>query len=152
MRSQIIRLQPDVKLHIVREGTQDASQSQPTLVFLHYWGGSTRTWSRVIPLLSPTYPTIAIDFRGWGDSVGPLDPDAYSVRQLADDVEAVIARLDDLQGGVVLVGLSMGAKVAQVLAGRASLKGQLRGLVLVSPAPPTPLVMPPEAREQQIHA
>lgn len=156
-RSQVIELQPDVKLHIVREGTEDASQSQPTLVFLHYWGGSTRTWSRVIPLLSPTYPTVAIDFRGWGDSVGPADPDAYSVLQLADDVETVISKHLDLQD-VVLVGLSMGAKVAQVLAGRqhacaaSGLKGRLRGVVLVSPAPPTPLVMPPEASAQQIHA
>ena len=45
----------------------------------------------------------------------------------------------------VLVGHSMGGKIAQILAGR-QLHG-LRGVVLVAPAPPTPL-HPPDAQKQ----
>jgi pimeloyl-ACP methyl ester carboxylesterase len=45
----------------------------------------------------------------------------------------------------------MGAKVAQVVA--ASLPtGAVRGLILVSPAPATPLLLPPDMHEQQMHA
>lgn len=145
--SQMIEVHPGVRLHVLTEDHN--CKNRPTLVFLHYWGGSTRTWSRVMPILSPTYPTVAIDFRGWGESSGPSDPEAYSIRHLASDVEAVIESLGSED--IILVGLSMGAKVAQFIAGRGILKG-VKGLVLVSPAPPTPLVLPPEAGEQQIHA
>lgn len=146
--SQMIEVRSDVKLHVeVTENHDDLDR--PTLIFLHYWGGSTRTWSQVIPLVSSTYPSIAIDFRGWGTSSGPSDPAAYCIRHLASDVEVVIESMG--LKNIVLVGLSMGAKVAQFVAGRRTLKG-LKGLILVSPAPPTPLVLPPEASEQQIHA
>ncbi|KAB5530552.1 hypothetical protein GE09DRAFT_395912 [Coniochaeta sp. 2T2.1] len=43
----------------------------------------------------------------------------------------------------------MGAKVTQLLV--VSLPA-VRGLILISPAPPTPLALPPEMREQQMHA
>lgn len=39
----------------------------PTLVFLHYWGGSARTWERVVKRL-PDRGVLAFDFRGWGRS------------------------------------------------------------------------------------
>ena len=45
----------------------------------------------------------------------------------------------------------MGGKVAQPIAGRNLVKG-LRGMVLIAPAPPTPLVLPGEMREQQLAA
>lgn len=139
--------QNGVKLHVdSRDGADDR---RPTLVFLHFWGGSTRTWSRLIPVLSPQYSTVAFDFRGWGNSQGPSDPSAYSIHHLAEDVGTVIANLR--LENVILVGLSMGAKVAQLIAGLGTLKA-VRGLVLVSPAPAIPLVMAPEAREQQVHA
>lgn len=148
--SQTIEVQSDVKLHVITAGGQNDSHDRPTLVFLHFWGGSVHTWTRVIPLVSSQYSTVAIDFRGWGESIGPLDAASYSISQLADDTESIvnILRLEK----VILVGLSMGAKVAQAIAGRGSLTGRLKGLVLVSPSPPTPLLMPPEASEQQIHA
>ncbi len=39
----------------------------PTLVFLHYWGGSARTWELVITRLTGR-STLSIDFRGWSRS------------------------------------------------------------------------------------
>ena len=42
----------------------------------------------------------------------------------------------------------MGGKVAQLIAGRGQVK-RLKGVVLLAPAPPTPLVLPPEMKEQQ---
>lgn len=146
--TQFLKTQPGVSLHMeLRLGTQT---NRPTLVFLHFWGGSIRTWSRLVPLLCPKYSTVALDFRGWGNSEGPLDPEAYSVRHLAKDVESLITKLH--LDNVILVGLSMGAKVAQVVAGRDPPNKAVKGLVLISPAPATPLTMPAEASEQQVHA
>lgn len=45
----------------------------------------------------------------------------------------------------------MGGKVAQLIAGRGNVKG-LKGVVLIAPAPPTPLVLPTEMKEQQLLA
>jgi len=55
------------------------------LVFLHYWGGSARTWNPVANLFCREFRSIAIDLRGWGESEKPAS--GYSVRNQADDVE-----------------------------------------------------------------
>lgn len=156
--NRFVEIQPDVRLHIaVTEAADNVGtpSDKPTVVFLHYWGGSTRTWARVVALMSSEtsgYSTVAVDFRGWGESTGPSDPAAYSISQLANDVETMLRDHLGLNS-VVLVGLSMGAKVAQAIAGRGRLADeQLKGVVLVSPAPPIPLILPPDVSEQQIHA
>lgn len=120
----------------------------PALIFLHFWGGSSRTFSKVIKHLSSTYKTFAIDFRGWGASTGPAEPTSYSISQLADDVQTVITMLPI--GDFVVVGHSMGGKVAQLLATRGV--QCLKGLVLVAPAPAGALVLPEDMREGQVHA
>ena len=55
-----------IELHVEQRGA-----GGPALVFLHYWGGSARTWQHVVDALSPDYRTIAIDQRGWGKSASP---------------------------------------------------------------------------------
>jgi len=67
---------------------------------------------------------------------------------LADDVLAVVDAL--ALESYILVGHSMGGKAAQLAASRRP-RG-LRGLVLVAPAPPTPLALPLEARQGMVHA
>ena len=120
----------------------DRGAGEPALVFMHYWGGSAQTWSDTIGRLSQEHRCIAFDFRGWGESgKGPLD---YGLDALAADTLALIARLG--LTNYVLVGHSMGGKVAQIVA--AQRPTDLTGLVLVAPAPPTPLHTPPEARAQ----
>ncbi|KAI0134349.1 Alpha/Beta hydrolase protein [Xylariales sp. AK1849] len=145
----LFELHPDLKINVVSSTPTTPDQSSPTLVFLHYWGGTSSTWSSVTALLSPKYQTVALDSRGWGKSTGPADAHAYSISHLADDVEAIVRRFP--LENIVLVGHSMGAKVVQAIASRQSLPG-LKGIVLVSPAPPTPLVLPKAMRDQQIHA
>jgi pimeloyl-ACP methyl ester carboxylesterase len=100
------------------------------LVFLHYWGGSRRTFAPVIANLSSRCTVVVYDQRGWGaarDLPGP-----YGIDQLADDVIDVVSELGI--GRFVLVGHSMGGKVAQLAASR-NPEG-LAGVVLVAPAPP----------------
>ena len=118
----------------------------PTLVLLHYWGGSARTWDGVVDRL-PGRDVLALDVRGWGRSQHLPGP--YSLHQLAKDVVGVIA-----EAGVrehVLVGHSMGGKVAQLVA--AGRPAGLQGLVLVAPGPARPAAtITPEYQEQLAHA
>lgn len=118
----------------------------PTLVLLHYWGGSSRTWGPVVERLAGR-DVITIDARGWGRSRELPGP--YTVEQQARDVAAVVA-----EAGVtdyVLIGHSMGGKVAQLVA--AGRPAGLRGIVLVAPAPARPAAtITPEYREQLSHA
>ncbi|MFM0257241.1 alpha/beta fold hydrolase [Paraburkholderia sediminicola] len=123
-----------IRLHVEEQGN-----GSPTLVFLHYWGGSSRTWNDVIAALPASYHAIAPDQRGWGDSEAPAN--GYNLKDFADDLAGLIAALD-LQS-YVLIGHSMGGKIAQLFASRRP-RG-LAGLVLVAPAPPVPLHLPDEA-------
>jgi len=129
----------------IRINVRDQGRGSPALVFLHYWGGSCRTWEEVIARL-PDYRSVAIDHRGWGESDAPSN--GYAIADLADDAQAVIAALD-LQN-YVLVGHSMGGKTAQLLASRRP--SGLVGLVLVAPSPPSPTILPEEQRDAQLHA
>lgn len=118
----------------------------PTLVFLHYWGGAARTWQLVIDRL-PGRGTVSIETRGWGRS--RRLPGPYGLRQLAQDTLDVIAEagLRDY----VLVGHSMGGKVAQLVA--AARPAGLTRLVLVAPGPAKPAAMvTPEYQEVLAHA
>lgn len=118
----------------------------PALVFLHYWGGSARTWDLVTDRLAGR-DVLTVDFRGWSRSSGLAGP--YTLHQLADDTLAVIA-----EAGVsdyVLVGHSMGGKVAQLIA--ATRPAGLRGLVLVASGPAKPAAeITPEYQEGLSHA
>jgi pimeloyl-ACP methyl ester carboxylesterase len=117
----------------------------PTLVFLHLWGGSHRTFAPVITRLAPGCAVVSYDHRGWGaarDLPGP-----YGISELADDALAVIAGLGVSR--YVLVGHSMGGKVAQIAASRRP-KG-LAALALIAPAPPRPAV-DAKAAEALTHA
>ncbi|MDB5576558.1 MAG: putative hydrolase [Bradyrhizobium sp.] len=137
--------------HIVDVGqmrihADDQGEGTPALVFLHYWGGSARTWSGVIAKLSGRFRCVAIDLRGWGKS--GRDADDYGLDTQANDVAAVITALG--LRDFVLVGHSMGGKIAQILAGRRP--DGLRGVVLVAPAPPTPLLVPEEQKRTMMES
>ena len=105
----------------------ESGAGEPAFVFLHYWGGSARTWQGVIRRLEGHVRCVALDQRGWGESVAK--DGRYDLRAMPDDVEAVVRSLDLRR--FVLVGHSMRGKVAQVVAAR-RLKG-LEGVVLVAP-------------------
>ena len=116
-----------------------------TLVFLHLWGGSHRTFAPVIASLASGCAVLSYDHRGWGaarDLPGP-----YGISGLADDALAVIAGLGISR--YVLVGHSMGGKVAQLAASRRP-EG-LAALALIAPAPPRPAV-DAKAAEALTHA
>ena len=89
----------------------DVGDMSPALIFLHYWGGSSRTWLPVVESLAETNRCIAIDSRGWGKS--SRESADYDLETLCDDVLGVVDQLG-LQP-FIIVGHSMGAKVAQLV-------------------------------------
>lgn len=125
---------------------QSRDGDAPVLIFLHYWGGSRRTWMPVIERLDPGQAFVAYDQRGWGESAELPGP--YDMAQLADDAQKVIDTLGD--AAYVLVGHSMGGKVAQLLAARKP--AGLSGVVLVAPAPPAPVGQTKTLQELTSHA
>ncbi|MGE7021584.1 2-succinyl-6-hydroxy-2,4-cyclohexadiene-1-carboxylate synthase [Solibacillus cecembensis] len=81
-----------------------------TLVLLHGFTGSTKTWQHVVKELPTSVKIITIDLVGHGQSAAPQTVDAYSM-------EAQIQLLEDLFEQLVvrtftLVGYSMGGRVA----------------------------------------
>ncbi len=130
-----------ITLHVEEFGTGALA-----LVFLHYWGGSTRTWRHVTQALAPDFRAIAIDHRGWGQSDKPAE--GYTLADLAKDAERLIESL--ALDHYILVGHSMGGKVAQLMASRQP--AGLAGLVLVAPSPPSPMDVPLEVRQGMVHA
>lgn len=130
-----------LSIHVEQQGS-----AAPAIIFLHYWGGTSRTWRQVAAKLGDKFRTVAYDARGWGRSDKPAA--GYALADLADEVLALVEHL-----GVdkfVLVGHSVGGKIAQLAASRRP-QG-LVGLVLVAPAPPSPLRLPDEMRATQLRA
>ena len=126
-----------VNLHVAQAG-----QGETAIVFLHYWGGSSRTWQPVIDQLSGRFRCVAIDLRGWGKSDHTAKN--FSLDIQASDVTGAIADLG--LSNFILVGHSMGGKIAQIVASRSP--SGLRALVLVAPAPPPPALI--SAQEKQM--
>jgi len=118
--------------------------SLPALVFIHYFGGSARTWDDVAGRLNGRFQTLQLDLAGFGDQAeapGPYTIDAYADRVHAE-IEAGV------DGRYVAIGHSMGAKIALALA--APRPAGLVGLVLLAPSPPTPEPLDEMARRQLI--
>jgi pimeloyl-ACP methyl ester carboxylesterase len=125
---------------------EQCGAGSPALLFLHYWGGSSRTWRHVVDRLVGDFRTVTFDQRGWGKSAAPTT--GYALADFADDAQAVIKALDLER--YLIVGHSMGGKVAQLIASRRP-RG-LVGMALIAPAPPVPLDLPLTVREAMVRA
>ncbi|KAL4884888.1 Alpha/Beta hydrolase protein [Aspergillus karnatakaensis] len=164
MSSLFVPTSPDTTLR-VRITRPSTPTNKPLLLFIHYWGGTSSTWYRVVSGDAPSsipsrYPTAAVDLRGWGKSTGPTEDtgNPFSSTLMARDMVRLVTYLqveaeytDILENGFVLIGHSMGAKVAMATLSALTdqLLNKLQGLVLIAPAPPTALILPPEMKEQQ---
>ncbi len=74
----------------------------PTLVFVHYWGGSAGTWDAVVERLPADRDTVRFDQRGWGASRALPGP--HRLDQLADDLIDIVTGLGLGLDTFVLVG------------------------------------------------
>ncbi len=122
-------------LHFRERGADDGT-GRAALVFLHYFGGSGRSWEPVMEIMARRgFRCIAPDLRGFGESSNSsTDPSSYTVKGMADDVHELVRRLGLKR--FVVVGHSMGGKVALSMA--AQRPAGLASVALIAPSPPTP--------------
>jgi pimeloyl-ACP methyl ester carboxylesterase len=120
IRSSMVECKGGLQLHIRKAGNTD-----PTCIFVHGWGGDSRLWLPLMLEISPHISSCAIDLPGHGLSNskgGPLEW-ASAVAEIAASAS----------GPVVLVGHSMGSRIAALaaasptvnIAGIVSLDGDL---------------------------
>lgn len=121
--------------------TEDNGKGQPTLVFLHYFGGSSRTWRFVVDILSDRFRCICLDLPGFGGSAEMLMDD-YSVASSASSVSELLSELN--VGEFVMVAHSMGAKIALQFA--SAEPDGLKSLILLAASPPVSEPMKDEDR------
>lgn len=110
---------------------------KPTLIALHFLGGSAAQWNPVFALLADRFELRALDLPGFGAAA---QTPGYDVAAMAAHVATEVRRL--APKAWLLVGHSMGAKVACAVArmaedGAEGLGG-LTHLVLLAGSPPAP--------------
>src|SRR5256885_17117665 len=77
-----------VHIHYVEAG------AGPLVVLLHGFPEFWYAWRRqILPLAAAGFRVIAPDLRGYASSSKPRGINAYGIRNVADDVQALIARL-----------------------------------------------------------
>ncbi|KAI0424702.1 alpha/beta-hydrolase [Xylaria sp. FL1042] len=127
------------------------SSSRPSLVFHHYYGGSPATFKHVLsqPNIQPLHKVL-YHARGWFPSTGPSESHAYGIGALSSDLSSIISEtgLTNHEAGFILVGHSMGGKVAQHYAATKP-SPALKGLILVAPAPLAGMELPPDKKAEQ---
>lgn len=114
-------------------------ESPRVVVAVHGMNAHGLHWRRPAERLAPRYSLVGYDLRGHGDSDKP--PTGYSFDDHADDLGAVIERV--ATAPPVVIGHSLGARIALVYAAR----HPLRGLVVVDPG----IVLLDRHRQAQTH-
>ncbi|MCU1359443.1 MAG: hypothetical protein JWN99_732 [Ilumatobacteraceae bacterium] len=83
----------------------------PTLLLSHATGFHGRCYLPMAHALAQRFHSVALDYRGHGDTALPADPDVRSIQwtRYADDAHAVATSLRDSSGGpITAFGHSMG--------------------------------------------
>lgn len=105
-------------------------QGEP-LVFVHGYTGDITDWRFQVEPFSKTHQLLIFDNRGHGKSEAPADRSSYTIKQMADDAEALVAEVGYER--FHLLGHSMGGAIAQEMALRSP--GRLLSLTLEDTAP-----------------
>jgi len=105
------------------------SINQPSLVLLHGFTGSAASWGRHLETFaSYGFRVIALDMLGHGQSDVPQDARRYTIEQYQADILAALDALGVRKGEVILLGYSMGGRIALYTA----FSGFFRALILES--------------------
>ncbi len=105
---------------------------QPPLILLHGFTGSAASWGKHLDTLaSHGFRVIALDMLGHGQSDAPMDPQRYTIEECEADILAVLDALSVQKGKAILLGYSMGGRIALYTA----FSGFFRALILESASP-----------------
>ena len=111
------------------------------VVFVHGFLDDQYVWDKVIAeVKTPGFESVQLDLAGCGDRAGASGPFTYE--RFAGDVGAVV---DALEKPFVIVGQSMGAPIAELVA--AARPERTLGLVMLTPVPLAGTRLPDEAIE-----
>jgi len=126
--------------HLISE-----QHNKPTLVFIHYFGGSAESWKWVIDILAPEYYCVALSLPGFGNNPIEQSP---SVEHYAAYIQQELNTLGVKE--YVLIGHSMGGKIALQVALNDQNKRHMQQLILLAPSPPTIERMPEKEKERML--
>jgi 2-succinyl-6-hydroxy-2,4-cyclohexadiene-1-carboxylate synthase len=119
-----------VHIGILQYGT--TRQYAPVLVLLHGFTGSAASWGIVVEELATSgMRIVALDLLGHGQSDAPDGPQRYGMQCCQDDIIAVLRTLGIQQGEAMLLGYSMGGRIALYCA----FADYFRALILESASP-----------------
>lgn len=113
-----------------------------TVLVLHGWFGSSRSWQALLPHLdSDAFSYVFLDYRGYGSRRG--EPGEFSIAEAAADV---LAAADELGADrFSLLGHSMGGSVMQRV--YADAPERVKALVGVSPVPASGVPFDEQSRQ-----
>ncbi len=119
-----------VTLHVELRGAADSAA--PTLALLHGFTGSAAGWGAHLDTFAAAgLRVIAFDLLGHGASSAPDAPQRYSMARCQEDVCAALGMLGVGPGDAILLGYSMGGRLALYL----GFSGYFHALILESASP-----------------
>ncbi|MBC7486233.1 MAG: alpha/beta hydrolase [Cytophagaceae bacterium] len=122
-----------------------AQKDKPVLVFIHYFGGAAQSWKWVIDILSPEYYCVALSLPGFGNNPIAQKP---SVDYYSSYIQQELITLGIKE--YVLIGHSMGGKIALQVALNEQHEKNIQQLILLAPSPPTVERMPEREKERML--
>jgi 2-succinyl-6-hydroxy-2,4-cyclohexadiene-1-carboxylate synthase len=131
----------DISYHVTVAG------AGPPLLLLHGFTGNAATWAPFMPALSRRFRAIAVDLPGHGDTEAPQDARCFSMARAGADLPALCASVTGGHAPFVVLGYSMGGRVALHLALAAP--EHVAALALESASPG---IADPEARAARVAA
>ncbi|OKH17784.1 alpha/beta fold hydrolase [[Limnothrix rosea] IAM M-220] len=91
---------------------QDSSETKPTMLFVHGWGGSSQYWQETARQFSAQYDCLIYDLKGFGRSPLPANYQGdFALQEYALDLAELIRALN-ISTPLVLNAHSMGASIA----------------------------------------
>lgn len=121
-----VKLPSGVELDVLDVGPKDGE----TLIFLHGFPESHRTWRHQIAHFSDRYRCIAPDQRGYAGSSNPQAPSEYTIEKLMGDIEQMADALS--VGKFTLVGHDLGGVVAWAMALKGIMLDRMQRLVIAN--------------------
>jgi len=105
---------PHAKVNGVQLYYELHGDSGEPLVLVHGYTGDITDWRHQLPAFSRAHRVLVMDNRGHGRSEAPPDRSAYSIEQMASDVQALTHQLGFER--FHLLGHSMGGAIVQEIA------------------------------------